>query len=429
MANTNILLLGADGFIGRHIAFYLRIQGYRVVCSARNTAALARAGFETFQADLTNPAAATPGFWENPAADCDVIINAAGLLNGTDSQMQAVHIDAPAALYSAAKKHRVSKLILISAIGIEADTPFGATKSKGESAVKNSTLPYVILRPSLVLADTSYGGSSLLRALSALPFITPTIGTGAQEFNPIHANELAKTVEAAFLHDKMDDQTVFPCGPERVTQKHILAALQAWLGRPKTRHIAIPLPLAHIFGWIGDRLKLGPISKTAVTQIEQGVSADYTAFHKQSGIKVRGFSQILNARPAGAQDLWHARLYILRPVVRFALMFMWLLSGLVGLSIPPEIFLSDMAALGLSDTTLITIARGAGIMDIGIALGLLLAWKLPYLALLQLLIVAVYTIIFGLVIPILWLEPYGGLLKNIPVLLLILIHHILEVER
>lgn len=40
-----------------------------------------------------------------------------------------------------------------------------------------------------------------------------------------------------------------------------------------------------------------------------------------------------------------------------------------------------------------------------------------------------YTLVFGLMIPTLWLEPYGGLLKNIPILLLILVHRILEEER
>ena len=47
-----ILLLGADGFIGKHIAFGLRAAGHTVMASARNTIALERMGFVTFKADL-----------------------------------------------------------------------------------------------------------------------------------------------------------------------------------------------------------------------------------------------------------------------------------------------------------------------------------------------------------------------------------------
>lgn len=40
-----------------------------------------------------------------------------------------------------------------------------------------------------------------------------------------------------------------------------------------------------------------------------------------------------------------------------------------------------------------------------------------------------YTLIFGVMAPALWLDPYGGLLKNTPILCLILAHLILEEAR
>ena len=143
----------------------------------------------------------------------------------------------------------------------------------------------------------------------------------------------------------------------------------------------------------------------------------------------RGFSQILAERPAGTQDLWHARLYLLRPLTRFSLMFMWLASGLVGLLLPPERFLGRLSGIPLPDTALTIAARSAGLIDLAIALGLLLAWRLPRLAMVQLAMVGSYTLAFGLLAPALWAEPYGGLLKNIPIICLILIHRVLEEER
>ncbi|MBL1437605.1 MAG: SDR family oxidoreductase [Rhodobacteraceae bacterium] len=420
----HIFLLGADGFIGRHIATHLRQHGHHVMACARRISALEQMGFTTFQADLTKPVN-----WAEALEGCDAIVNAAGLLNGSEAHMHAVHSKAPAALYAAAKQANLRKIILISAVGIEANTPFARHRSEGEAVALASGLPTVILRPSMVLGETSYGGSSLMRALAALPLITPMVGSGAQAFDPIHTDDLAATVRQALETDALDGQTLSPCGPERVTQSEMLAAMRAWLGRAPARAVSLPLPLARAMGWLGEKLKLGPISSAAVAQLERGVIADYPAFTKATGQLPRGFSEMLAQRPAGTQDLWHARLYLVRPLIRFALLFMWLLSGLVGLFLPPERFLDGLNGVPLSGQALTIAARGAGFVDVAIAFGLLVAWRLPKLALLQLAMVGSYTLAFGLMAPALWLEPYGGLLKNIPILCLIWVHLILEEER
>jgi len=419
-----IFLLGADGFIGRHIATHLRACGYEVIACARRTRALERMGFEVFKADLTHGAD-----WNQALQDCSAIVNAAGLLSGSEVAMQRVHAETPAKIYRAGKLAGVHKIILISAVGIDADTPFARHRMAGEAVARESGLPTVILRPSLVLGETSYGGSSLLRALSALPFFMPVIGDGSQEFDPIHVDDLAASVRRAIEFNTLDGQTISVCGPERVTQEQMMHAFQSWLGRPTTRDLPLPLWFARKLGWLGDRLKLGPVSTAAVVQLEHGVTADYQTFHKTTGQTPRGFSEILAERPAGSQDLWHARLYLLRPTIRFALMFMWLISGLVGFFLPADRFMAGLSSVPLSDAALTFAARLAGLIDLAIALGLLLAWHLPKLATIQFAMVGVYTLAFGMLTPALWAEPYGGLLKNIPILCLILAHKILEEER
>ena len=268
-----------------------------------------------------------------------------------------------------------------------------------------------------------------LRALAALPWVTPVVGNGQQPFDPIHVDDLAATVQQALESENLTGKILSPCGPERVTQGEMLAKMRAWLGRPEGRGLALPPMLARGLGWLGDRLKLGPISSAAVVQLQAGVTADYQAFHQATGQAPRGFSDMLRQRPAGTQDLWHARLYLLRPLIRFTLMFMWLVSGLVGLMLPPERFLDELVGVPLDGSALTMAARLAGGIDVLIALGLLLAWRLPRLALVQLAMVGTYTVAFGIMAPALWAEPYGGLLKNLPVLCLILVHKILEEER
>lgn len=424
MIKAEILLLGAGGFIGQHIAFALREAGYSVLASARDTRRLTTMGFQTLEADLTDPQTHSPDFWRPRLTKCSHVINCAGLLTGRDAAFQAVHVSAPTAIYAAMPNNAHS--ILISAVGIEANTRFALYRRHGEQAAQTAPIPTTILRPGLVLADGSYGGSSLARALAALPLITPTVGTGAQTFNPIHAADLAALVLMALQNPAPNPIEVG--GPEAISQTTLLASLRRWLGLRPARSVAIPLPIARMMGGIGDALRLAPISSTSVLQLEQGVSSDISAQTRHFKTTPRGVSTFLNAQPSQTQDLWHARLYLLRPALRLTLAMMWLASGLIGLLLPPETFLPAVAGM-LPDALLIISARLTGLIDLLIAVALLRAYRLKSLAWLQFAMVAGYTTGLTLLAPDLWLAPFGGLLKNLPILVLILIHRILEEER
>lgn len=58
-------------------------------------------GFDTLRADLTDPATHDPAFWRPVLAEGAHVINAAGLLTGSEATMHAVHVAAPAAVYAA----------------------------------------------------------------------------------------------------------------------------------------------------------------------------------------------------------------------------------------------------------------------------------------------------------------------------------------
>ncbi|MDZ4313025.1 MAG: SDR family oxidoreductase [Cypionkella sp.] len=416
-----VLVLGADGFIGRHIAFHLRENGIQVTAQARNPSKLARMGFATLHADFNNRATHAPAFWQ-PHLDANThIINAAGLLTGTTRAFQAVHVTAPAAAYAA--RHPGTQALLISAIGIEADTPFSHWRREGEATARAAEA--TILRAGLVLADTSYGGSSLIRALAALPFVTPVIGTGEQSFNPIHASDLA-AVALHCLQSPPGPGTWQIGGPQTVSQTGMLRATQSWLGLPHRPLWHIPLPLAHRLGQIGDALHIGPISATSVAQLEQGVLADPAPLLAKLQHHPRPFSQFLQTRPAGTQDLWQARLYLLKPLIRLTLAALWLTSAALGLLLPPETYLAQIA---LPPTLALILAKAGGLADAALGIALLRNWRPKTTAILQIMMVLGYTLGLTLIAPALWLDPFGGLLKNLPILALLLAHLALTEER
>jgi uncharacterized protein YbjT (DUF2867 family) len=401
-----VLILGADGFIGRHLCFAFRQAGWQVTASARRVERLEQMGFVTLKADLTDPLTHDPAFWRDHL-DGSALINAAGLLNASEAAFEAVHVRAPTAAYQALQ----GKAVLISAVGIEAETPFARWRRHGEAAATAHGVS--VLRPGLVEGETSYGGSSLLRALAAFPVRTPVIGDGQQRFNPVRVEELAKAVMEAL--DTPRTEPVDIGGAKTLTQIEMLRAYRRWLGLPEQKALKLPERLAMILGRVGDVLKLGPISATSVRQMKDGVVAGSTG--------AQGLSDYLARRPAGTQDLWQARLYLLKPVIRLTLALMWLVSGMLGLLLPVSAFPDEIARLPT------VLARAGGLLDMLLAAALLANWRPRLTGWLQLAMVGGYTLALSVIAPALWLAPFGELLKNVPVLTLILVHLALSEER
>ncbi len=421
-----VLILGADGFIGRHLAFGLRAAGWKVIACARRTARLERMGFDVLEADLTDPYWHSLEHWQAPLKHVARVINAAGVLNAPDPVAQAVHVEAPEAIYRALPAGASG--LLISAVGIDdAQTGFARFRRWGEDIAKARGI--TILRAGLVLGETSYGGSSLARALAAMPLVTPVVGKGAQPFNPIHAADLACAVDH-MLRTPPGPGVHEIGGTETVTQAEMLRGVRRWLGLGKVPLLRLPVRLARALGRVGDALDMGPISATAVDQLQSGVLARPGAAVAALPEPPRGFSQLLAARPAGTQDLWHARLYLMRPLTRLMLGLLWLVSGLLGLLLSPDSFLPlipDTAPI--PDSVLTNMARFGGIVDLAIAAALFRGWRPRLMAAIQGLVVTGYTIAFTWLAPGLWLLPLGGLLKNPALLVLIILHGILEEER
>ena len=423
-AQNTVLVVGADGFIGRHLAVGLRDIGWQVIAHARRTRALRAMGFDTIAMDLNAPEALDPETWRPHLQGVTHVVNTAGVLTASDRVFNAVHQTAPKAIYQALPS--AAGGILISAVGIDvADTDFASHRRAGEQVAMDHGIQ--VLRAGLVLGDTSYGGSSLARALAVLPLRIPVVGDGTQQFNPIHATDLAQAVEHLLVTPA--DQILDIGGPEVVTQAQMLQSLRGWMGLQAVPVLRLPMGLCDLAGRIGDWMRLGPISRTAVRQLDHGVLADTTSAFAHLPTRPRGFGQFLGARPAGTQDLWHARLYLMRPVLRVVMAVLWLASGVLGLMLPAQDFLPMIAGSGLSDSTLIAMARLGGIADLALGIAILRGYRPVLLLWAQACLVLSYTFAFTFLAPMLWLLPLGGLLKNIPILALILVVGILEKER
>jgi len=140
------------------------------------------------------------------------------------------------------------------------------------------------------------------------------------------------------------------------------------------------------------------------------------------GWRPRSLRDTLNERPSFVQDRWHARLYLLAPLLRMALAFVWLASAVVGFVTPPAVIREILGDAGVVNGA-IELDYFAAAVDALLGLLLLFGWRLQLVGALMLVSLLAYTVFVGVEIPALWLEPLGGLLKNlvlIPAVLLMM---------
>ena len=432
-----VLVLGANGFIGTAIVAALQGSGIEVCAVVRDPTPFS-ARFpdcEVLGLDLSGNQATDPTLaaetWDEVLVGIDAVVNAAGVLQPRrKTTAWDVHLHAPDALFSACEKAGVRRVVQISAVGVEeSQSLFARSKLAGDRALMARDLDWTILRPAIVIGEGSYGGTSLLRALSAFPFVTPLIGQGAQELDFIHKNDLARGLVALLTQDEAVHAILEPASRERLSLRDAVARYRAWLGLPPNQACQVPEMIATAVARLGDITKLDPINSTAMAQFRTRLTGDPQGFEAACGLRCRGLSDCLAARPSETQDLWHARLYLLRPLLRFTLVLLWLLSGWVGLTTPAADYAALLAPLTSDQEIAGLIGRFMGFLDLTIAAALFVGWRLKELANVQFLLVLGYTIGLTLLAPDLWSEPLGGLLKNLPILALLLVHRTLEQER
>ena len=152
---------------------------------------------------------------------------------------------------------------------------------------------------------------------------------------------------------------------------------------------------------MGDLMEAGPFRTTSLQQIEYGNAGNSAEFAQAIGFTPRSMDEMLAAHPAQTQDLWHARLYLLRPLLTASLVMMWLGSGMMGLLNPPQTTLTILKDnLGLPAALISAITVATSLLDIAIA-WLVLKRRRRQTGIVQIATVLAYTIGLTMIQPVL----------------------------
>ncbi len=427
-----ILVTGANGFIGGHLVAALRAAGHGVVAAVRDTADAARRlpGVPAVEIDFNRDLDTI--YWLPRLDKIDAVVNCAGVLQGTRRQsIEAVHTTGPKALFDACKGAGVKLVIQISAVSADtaAGTDYAKTKLAADNYLRTLDIDWVVLRPSLVYAEGSYGGTSMLRGLAAFPGFIPLPGKGDQQFQPIHVEDLARAVVEIAANPQLRRLSLDAVGPETLSLKQVVLRLRAWLGFRPVPALSMPRWLVDLGARWGDLTGSGPLNTTTLRQIDYGNVSSPEVFIGQIGFRPRAMAEWMMLRPSHVQDRWHARLYLLRPVLRASLALLWFVSGIVGLLAPFSSYSAIVTPLGIGAGAAAIFAWLTSLADLAIGAAVVLRISPQLVGWLQLVFVGGYTVVLTLLAPGLWLEPLGPLLKNLPIVAAILALMAVENDR
>jgi len=286
-----IFLTGATGFVGSHLLGRLLRDGCEVRVLVRRRGALAQVmadgnRIEEVEGDILSPSLAST------VIGCDAVINLVGIIwEQGKATFEAIHHQGTRNLVEAALQSGAKRFVEMSALGARPEnaSAYHTTKFAAEEEVRNSGIPYVILRPSLIFGPGSAFIEQMIGVMRAAPLIRPVPGTGEYRFRPVHVDDVVECFVQSLTSPAATGQTIDLVGGEELTLNEIAGEIAASLGIHKTV-VHIPLPLLKVAAAFFSLLPIKPpVTGVQVQMLEEGSTADPAQMKGIFGIEPIGF--------------------------------------------------------------------------------------------------------------------------------------------
>ncbi len=257
-----VLVDGASGYVGSHLVFALSNGAYGVRClvhpkaQEEDIAVLKSCKAEIFRGSLIDPSSeeAIRRAFEDVVAAVHLIGSVAPKRG---EKLSDLHIEQTRAFVKYCQEAKVAKIVMVTALGSgkQAKSEYHRTKWQAEEVVRRSGIPYVILRPSLIIGRTFGRRNSklVMRYLKIIGTkrIVPLIAGGGNKVQPIFVGDLIFAIMRCVFTDAAD-AAVFGHefelgGPEVITMHQFVEMLMEQVVGERKSICSVPAPLANAF--------------------------------------------------------------------------------------------------------------------------------------------------------------------------------------
>ncbi|GAC1386724.1 MAG: complex I NDUFA9 subunit family protein [Ktedonobacteraceae bacterium] len=293
-----ILITGATGYIGRHLAIRLAARGERPRCLVRNTKGAARMlpadKVELVQGDTTqfaSLAAAMQGV--------DTIVHAAFITadkkESAGNHYAETNVRGTENVLKAARNAGVTRVIEISGLGTRPAKAGSYMQGRylAEKMLKESGLSWTIIQPSVLFGKDAPFIKGLADLIRTAP-VVPLIGGGKIKFQPIYVEDVVAVIDK-ILQDPAQTagHTYTIGGPAYYTFTQVIDEL---LHAMHKKRIKVPAPMALVgIGAAMMELVLPkpPLTKAAMTLFSFDNTTDLNSVEWNFGFTPTSFSKYL----------------------------------------------------------------------------------------------------------------------------------------
>ncbi len=404
-----ILICGADGFLGSHIAAVFARRGHEIVRGVHTLRLPGDVAID-YREDITGE------IWTPRLAGIDAVVNAIGILREKlPGDFDLIHHRAPAALFESCRDAGIHRVVQISALGA-APTPYLTSKHAADAVLHRLLPEAIVLRPGLVFGP--HGASTrFFLALASLP--VQTCPGGAGDVQPVHVDDLAEIVARLIDEPTLYEGVLELPGPRRLSYAEWMASYRAGMGFQPAFVVPVPGWCVTASARIAGLLPGSLLSRDTWTMLRAGSTGNPAAAEAVLGrplLAPQDFIPPRDAEPFRLRALSHWR----GPFLRSVLALIWFVSAILSATIfPLEQSLALLAAFGLAGSTALAVLAGAVAVDLG--MGMLTIFRPGRrLWLAQLALVAGYSALIAWRLPIFLLHPFGPILKNLAVAALLI---------
>lgn len=279
-----VFVTGATGFVGRTVIQALRAEGYVVRCLVRRGSEPDLRGVEAIErveGDVLSRQTLEEGM-----AGCDAVVHLVGIIREhvpTNTTFYRVHVQGTGNVVAAAASVGVRRYIHMSALGARegARSRYHQTKWAAEEAVHACSLPWTIVRPSVIYGRGDGFVSLLVRVVRRLP-VVPLIGGG--RLQPVPVEQVAQGVARALALPAAVKQTYEVGGPDRVTLGELVDLIGKVLGRRRILKLNVPRGVVRAATRVLHRLPYFPLTPDQLLMLEEDNVCDPAPFFSTFGL-------------------------------------------------------------------------------------------------------------------------------------------------
>jgi NADH dehydrogenase len=264
-----ITVFGGSGFVGRHVVRALAREGYRVRVASRrpHIAQDLRVMGVVGQVQLVQANVRVPASVERALENASGVVNLVGVLNENGRQtFSRLHAQGAKTIAEAAAKAGIERMVQISAIGADTDSPsrYARTKAEGEAMVREALPSATVLRPSIVFGteDSFFNRfADMARFSPALPLF----GGGKTRFQPVFVGDVARAAVAALQSETARGETYELGGPGVYTFAELMRFILDEIDRPR---LLLPLPWAigSVIAMLSEMAAILPFVQPVITR-------------------------------------------------------------------------------------------------------------------------------------------------------------------